>query len=284
MSTHDRDAVRQHYEAAITDQDALMARITAALDALPGPLTAQRLASFDQFHIGGLAASIELARRLDIGPETRVLDAGSGLGGPSRYLAETFGCQVAGVDVAPTYIAIAQLLAERSGLSNQATYSVASITDLPFADASFDLVWTQHVVMNIPDRAGLYREMRRVLKPGGQFAFFDPYVPASGAPPHYPTPWAETADQSTLLTEAETRTVCAQAGFEVVFWDDVSELGKAWITRQQQQLQQLAASAEDATLSPRWVVGPRMQPMVANFARNIQEGRIQLAMGLCEAI
>ena len=274
---------RDHYQAAINDPAALLARISSALEAHGAPITAERMGSFDQFHIGGLASSIELAARMDIAGDAQVLDAGSGLGGPSRYLAEAFGCQVTGIDLAPSYVAIAQLLADKAGVSEKVRYVAGSITDMPFPSETFDRVWTQHVVMNIRDRDSLYREIRRVLKMGGRFAFYDPYVPAGGEAPHYPTPWAESAATSTLLTEDETRASLAQAGLKVVLWEDVSEQGKDWITQQQQQIRQLAAAPTGPAFSLGWVVGPRMQPMVANFAKNIQEGRIRLVMGICEA-
>lgn len=277
------EAAREHYEAAISDREALLARIGTALEQMGGPVTAERLAGFDQFHIGGLASSMELARRVGITSADRVLDAGSGLGGPSRYLAETFACRVVGVDLAPAYVAIARLLAEKAGLGDKVGYEVGSITALPYADASFDLVWTQHVVMNIPERDSLYREIRRVLERGGRFAFYDPYLPVGGEPPIYPTPWAASAAASTLLTQEETTASCARAGLRLKRWDDVSEMGQAWIDRQQQPSQQQASDADDRSLRLGWVLGARMQAMVANFARNVREGRIRLVMGICEA-
>lgn len=277
------EAAREHYEAAISDREALLARIGTALEQMGGPVTAERLAGFDQFHIGGLASSVELARRVGITSGDRVLDAGSGLGGPSRFLAETFACRVVGVDLAPAYVAIARLLAEKAGLGDKVAYEVGSITALPYADASFDLVWTQHVVMNIPERDSLYREIRRVLKRGGRFAFYDPYLPVGGEPPIYPTPWAASAAASTLLTQEETTASCARAGLRLQRWDDVSEMGQAWIERQQQPSQQQASDADDRSLRLGWVLGARMQAMVANFARNVREGRIRLVMGICEA-
>ena len=278
------ELVRDHYQAGIPDHNALLVNVSAALDGMEGPITAERLASFDQFHVGGLGATAEMARRIGVTGELRVLDAGSGLGGPSRYLAETFGCHVIGVDLAPAYVRVAALLADRAGLSDKVTYHVGSITDLPFEDASFDLVWTQHVVMNVQDRDQLYKELRRVLKAGASFAFYDPYVPDDGQPPYYPTPWAETASASTLLTRGETVAALNAAGFSIRTWDDVSEPAKGWIAQQQQRMQQAAESGSAVRdLSPGLVVGPRMQPMVANFSRNILEGRVRLVMGLCEA-
>lgn len=281
--SHELEIIRNHYQAAIANPQDLLSRIDSALSAMEGPITAQKTANFDQFHLGGLASSAELASRLSINSATHVLDAGSGLGGPSRYLSETFGCTVTGVDLAPDYVAIAQLLAEKAGLARRINYLEGNITNLPFPDESFDLVWTQHVVMNVRDRDGLYREIRRVLKAGGHFAFYDPYLPIVGDHPLYPTPWADASEHSTLLSKEETIASCAQACLQLQVWDDVSGLAKGWMERQQQQIQQIASVPDRSTLSPAWVVGTRMQQMVANFARNVREGRIRLVMGICVA-
>src|SRR6266568_3505896 len=90
-----------------------------------------------------------------------------------RNLAETRGCHVTGVDLAPSFVAVAKLLAERTGMAGLVSYQVGDLLALPFADARFDVVFTQHVVMNIPDRDQVYREIARVLKPGGRFGFYD---------------------------------------------------------------------------------------------------------------
>jgi len=274
--TEPSDNVREHYQAAIGDRARLLDKIKDMFDAMGGgPVSAAQLAGLDQFHFGGLAATRELARRADVAEGSSVLDAGSGLGGPSRYLAETFHCDVTGVDLAPDYVAIASLLAERAGLAEKVRYHVGDLIHLPFEGASFDLVWTQHVVMNIRDRDGLYRELRRVLKPGAKFAFYDVLAGDSGEPPHYPVPWAETPDVSTLLTETETRTALASAGLHLTMWDDVTEEAFKWLSQQQQSV--------PLAVGPSMVVGPRMAGMVANFGRNLKEGRTRLVMGVCEA-
>lgn len=239
-------------------------------------MTAAELGNFDQFHAGGLAATVELAKRAGITRDMRVLDAGSGLGGPSRYLAETIGGRIIGVDLTPSYVAIATLLAERAGLAENVRYQVGSILELPFADGAFDVVWSQHVVMNIDDRARLYRELRRVVKMGGTFAFYDPYIASADAVPRYPLPWAETPATSTLLTREATVAALEAAGLRVLAFDDVTQIGVEWLARQQQQQQ-----PGQATLG--MVVGERMREMVANFARNLSEGRLRLVMGICQA-
>jgi SAM-dependent methyltransferase len=274
--TAPHDAVRDHYQLAIDDRGALLARLRAAADALDGPVTPADLARIDQFHLGGLAATAEVARHVKIDANTRVLDAGSGLGGPSRFLAATFGCEVVGVDLAPDYVAVARMLTERAGLADRVSYEVGDLMHLPFADGPFDMVWTQHVVMNIRDRALLYRELRRVLKTGGTFVFYDP-IAVDGAPePFFPVPWAASPETSTLLTEAETVAALSASGFRMEMLRDVSTEALGWAASQQPQPPGPASLAT--------VMGDRMAGMAANFARSIREQRVRLMIGVFAAV
>jgi ubiquinone/menaquinone biosynthesis C-methylase UbiE len=102
-----------------------------------------------------------------------VLDVGSGVGGPARFLAATYGCQVTGVDLSEPFVDAARYLTGRTGQSGQVSFQTASALELPFDDGRFDVALLQHVAMNISDRARLYREIRRVLQSGGRFATFD---------------------------------------------------------------------------------------------------------------
>ena len=268
------DDVRRHYQAAIDDSDDLLAKIGRMVDGMgEGPMTAERLAGLDQFHFGGLAATAEVAKRAGVAVGMRVLDAGSGLGGPSRYLAETYDCDVTGVDLAPAYVAIAQLLAERAGLAGKVRYLVGDLAHMPLPDASVDMVWTQHVVMNIRDREGVYRAFHRVLKPGGTLAFYDVVAVEGVAAPLYPVPWAATPETSALLSEAQTRAALAAAGLTVTRWDDVTGEAFAWMVHQRQ--------APPLAVDGGAVVGQRMVEMVGNFVRNLKEGRTRLVIGVC---
>ena len=217
------DGVRDHYRAI-----GLTGRLKAALAAF-GPenqtLLPQQLASLDQFHTRGLAATAELAKLAAISESMSVLDVGSGVGGPARYLAATCGCRVTGVDLSEPFVDAARYLTERTGQSGQVSFRTASALELPFDDGHFDVVLLQHVAMNIADRARLYREIRRVLKPGGKFATYD--VVLRGGELHYPVPWARTPDTSFLLTPDATREAVEEAGFRAVVWQDDSATAKA---------------------------------------------------------
>ena len=269
-------SVQRHYQPE--DPAALIDKISQFLAGLPEEVTGSQLAGLDQFHVRGLAATADLAAKAGIQPTWEVLDAGSGLGGPSRYLAETFACRVVGVDLMPSFVEVAQLLARRTKLADRVSYMVGDLTDLPFDQGRFDAVWTQHVVMNIRHREQLYGEIRRVLKPGGTFAFYDA-VAADGHPAiDFPVPWAESEESSFLLTEAETTTLLGQAGLGIKAVDDVTAEAVTWFARQQGR----PPTPQMLNLSA--VMGRQFPGMTANLANALRDGRLRLLMGICRAI
>jgi SAM-dependent methyltransferase len=265
------DAVRTHYVA----DDTLVAKVTALVDGMtPEQFEAANESGFDQFHIRGLAATRELAARAGIDRQTRVLDAGSGFGGPARYLARTYGCRVVGVDLTPAFVAIAKLFADRMGFEELITYEVGDLAALSYADAAFDVVWTQHVVMNVPDRDRVYAEFRRVLVPGGIVAFYDVVAGDSEAAPQYPVPWADSPAESFLLTKTQTLAAFERAGFTVRSWDDLTQEAIAWFAQ--------TPPTAPSGLGLASLLGPRFGSMTANFARNLQDGNLRIALGIAE--
>jgi ubiquinone/menaquinone biosynthesis C-methylase UbiE len=266
------DGVRDHYSAT-----GLTERLKTALAAF-GPedrrLTSQQLAALDQFHTRGLAATAELAKLAGIAADTSVLDIGSGIGGPARILAATYGCRVTGVDLSESFVDAACYLAERTGQSGQVSFETASALELPFGDSRFDVALLQHVAMNISDRSRLYREIRRVLKSGGRFATFD--VVSIGGEPHYPVPWARTPATSFLLTAAATREAIEPAGFHMLEWRDDSEAAKAWIA-------QMQASGPANSPNLGVVMGPDFAQLAANLGRNLMDGRLGILMAVFSA-
>jgi len=269
------ELTRQHYDA-VEDDQSLMAKVIQLLDAqIDGPVDVMQLAGLDQFHVRGLAATEELAKLVNIQREMKILDAGSGLGGPARYLAETYGCNVTGVDLTPSFVAVSKLLAERTGMSNLVSYKIGDLAALSFPDANFDVVWTQHVVMNIRDREQVYREFRRVLKPSGKLAFYDVFAADDKPEPLFPVPWAESSETSFLLTKAETIAAFERVDLTLSVWNDVTAAASAWID------QPKPPSPQGLSLAT--VMGPRFADMSANLVRNIREGRIRLVMGSCDA-
>jgi sarcosine/dimethylglycine N-methyltransferase len=266
------DGVRAHYRAT-----GLTEGLKTAL-AVFGPedqrLLPQQLAALDHFHTRGLAATADLAKLAGITADMAVLDVGSGVGGPARFLAATYRCRVTGVDLSEPFVDAARYLTERTGQSGQVTFQTASALKLPFDNARFDAVLLQHVAMNIADRAGLYREIRRVLKVGGKFATYD--VVVNSAEPHFPVPWARTPATSFLLTAEATREAIEGAGFRNVVWQDDTAAAKAWIA-------QLRASGPPPSPNLGVVMGPDFAELTANLARNISEGRLGILTAVFEA-
>ena len=270
--TDELDGVRDHYRAT-----GLTERLRAVLAAL-GPedqlLTPQQLGTLDQFHTRGLAATAELAQLADIIAGMSVLDVGSGVGGPARFLAATYDCRVTGVDLSEPFVDAARYLTERTGQGERLSFQTANALELPFDDGCFDIVLLQHVAMNIFDRGRLYREIRRVLKSGGRFATFD--VVLGGGQPDYPLPWARTPATSFLMTIDATREAIEPAGFRMLAWQDDTETAKAWFA-------QLRASGPPPSPNLGVVMGPDFAELAANLGRNLMQGRLGILTAVFEA-
>lgn len=271
--TDDLDRVRDHYRAT-----GLTERLKAALAVL-GPeeqrLKPEQLATLDQFHTRGLAATAELAKLAGVTADMSVLDVGSGVGGPARFLAATYGCSVTGVDLSEPFVEAAIYLTGRTGQGGQVSFKVGSALALPLDDGGFDVVLLQHVAMNIADRPLLYREIRRMLKPGGKFATFD--VVLNGGDPHYPVPWARTPAESFLLSAAATCEAIEAAGFRLLVQQDDTAEAKTWFAA-------LRASGPPPSLNLGVVMGPGFADFAANLGRNLMEGRLGILTAVFEAI
>ena len=240
-------------------------------------LTPDDLAPVDEFHSGGRNATVRLAQLAQIDASQRVLDVGCGIGGPSRYLASKFGCQVTGLDLTPEFVALAGMLAQRTRLAEKVTYRQGNALDLPFPDANFDVVWSQNAAMNIADRDRLYGEMHRMLRPGGRLALQD-VAAGPGGEPYYPTPWASDKSISFLFAPQSTRAALERVGFRVVAWQDTT----------QEALEQQTARAkalDSGSLPPlglHILIGDAFPTVTKNTLRNLQEQKVQLFNAVLE--
>ncbi|MEI6208627.1 MAG: methyltransferase domain-containing protein [Desulfuromonadales bacterium] len=262
-------AVEAHYS-----HDGLEASILAALVAAgkdPDNLKPEDLAPFDEFHVRGRKATLELARELNLSEGMKVLDVGSGVGGPSRCLAQEFGCLVTGIDLCSEYCRVASMLARRLGLDSLVTYRHGNALDMPFEDAAFDLLWTQHAAMNIADKDRFYAEMRRVLKPGGSLAIYD-VLDGEGGAPHYPLPWARDPSTSFLLTSQQMRNSLEKEGFVVQTWRDKTETARFWF----RNLSDKIRVEGDPPLGIHLLLGSDFRVMAQNLVRNLEENRVAL--------
>jgi len=258
-------------------------KVTAALETLApggGPLTPEQLAGFDDFHTAGRFATERIARLLAPATGDVVLDAGSGLGGPARYLAQTFGCRVIGVDLTPDFVEIANLLNERLGLTDHVEFRVGDICDLDLPDSSVGHAWTQHAAMNIADRDRLYTEIRRVLRPGGRFAIFDVIDGGGGGDLLLPVPWATKPEHSHLVTRDEQRALLERAGFRIDVWDDPT-------AEMVEVLRAMLAGTPPGASPPVLHAGLFIDDLPTKGERyfaNMETGRTALVLAVCTAV
>ncbi|NKB56527.1 MAG: methyltransferase domain-containing protein [Alphaproteobacteria bacterium] len=133
----------------------------------------EKLYSDDYLSIGGTQSTDILADQAGITAESRVLDVGSGLGGPALHLAATRGCRITGLDLVETSILEANNRAKARGLEGLATFQAGDATDMPFESGTFDVVWGQDAWCHVPDKPKLIAECARVLAPKGTIVFTD---------------------------------------------------------------------------------------------------------------
>lgn len=249
----------------------------AILDALAASgkdlarLTTNDLAPVDQFHGGGKAATERLARLARLGPRTRVLDVGGGLGGPARTLAAEFGCDVTVVDLTESYVRAGAALTARLGLTDRVRHRIGNALALAADDGPFDVVWTQNSGMNIPDKARLYAGFARVLRGGGLLALQEPMA-GPVQPIVFPVMWARDPTLSFLRAPDEMRLLIEAAGFRPRAWEDVTA--------------QVAGPSAGAVVPPhsiqRIVMGDALAEITRAGQRNREEGRIVMVQAVFE--
>lgn len=235
----------------------------------PAKPSLQDLAPVDEFHVRGREATTELGELLGLLQDQMVLDVGSGLGGPSRQLAVAYKCHITGIDLTDEYCRVATALASRLGLSDRVSYRQGNALAMPFADRSFDIAYTQHVAMNIADKAALYREIARALKPRGRFGIYD-LLQGQGGSVLFPVPWAKDGSTSFLASPDEMRKLLTDAGFEITNWNDTSEIGKEWFKALNKRLTETGPSP----LGFQVLLGADFATMAKNQVRNLVENRI----------
>jgi ubiquinone/menaquinone biosynthesis C-methylase UbiE len=266
------DAVNRHYYS----QSTLAEKILTALQKIGKDidhLTQDDLSSFDQFHSGGLDATRMLAQRAELHETIQVLDVGCGIGGPARTLAAEYGCHVTGIELTEEFYLAAEALTARLGMSDKVAFRHGNALDLPFDDESFDLVWTQNVLMNIEDKKRVFSEMRRVLRPGGRLALF---AIMQGPVPniHYPVIWASGPDLAFLMPPDELRQLVIKSGFKEIVWLEGLSASS----------QRIASPGEknQSTLGTDVLVENDFHLKKANGKRNFEEKRTTWVTGVFE--
>ena len=118
-------------------------------------------------HLGGQQSTEELVELCHIDEDSYVLDIGCGVGITPCHIAKQYGSRVVGVDLREAMVERSRERARREGVDDRAEFRVADAQDLPFDDASFDVVICESVLAFLPAREQAVREFVRVTRPGG---------------------------------------------------------------------------------------------------------------------
>jgi SAM-dependent methyltransferase len=264
---HDSSRLSTYWSRPHLDETLLEAVATAGLDLRTA--TPDELAPLDQFHGGGKEATRALADQAVVAAGMRVLDVGGGLGGPARMLAVEYGARVTVLDLTADYLRTGALLTARMGLAGQVHFCHGQALVLPFADESFDLVWTQNSGMQLVDKGRLYRGFFRVLRPGGRLAQLEP-VAGLVQPPHFPLMWASDPSQSHVLAADALRATITAAGFTVRSWNPAVRFPEP-----------AASAAPTALTIQRLIMGERLSAIREASARNTAEDRLRSVLAVC---
>lgn len=263
--------IQTQYSTGLSRRNIKQALIAAGKDL--DHLVAADLSLLEDFHTMGRFATTQLVDLAGITSASRVLDAGSGIGGTARYVADHCGCRVDAVDLTDEYCDTSRWLNRLVGLDERISVRQADVTELPFADDTFDVAISQHVQMNVPDKARLYSEAHRVLVAGGRLVLWDITIEKSGTIGargrlDYPLPWADQPARSHLVTPDELRTAVESAGFAVEHWNDLSD--------------QATALMQAVLAQPTNPLG--LHAFVTDFKRKVENLTLALADGRLRAI
>jgi ubiquinone/menaquinone biosynthesis C-methylase UbiE len=261
-------AVAGHY-----GRGGLEAMILAAVEREgkdPEMIAAGDLAAVDEFHVGGLEATQELAAHMELRPGMQLLDVGSGIGGPARYFASEHRCKVMGIDLTEEFVRVARSLTARTKLDGLVEFRQGSVLEMPFEAATFDGAYMIHVGMNIGDKAGIFREVRRVLEARGLFTVFDILRIGDGEM-RYPVPWALSKETSYVGTANEYHGALLKAGFEIA---EEHGRGAFAIAFTERVIARMAQGGPPA-LGLHLLMGEKAPIMIKNVLATMKEGVLE---------
>jgi len=277
--------MESHFQSMMDhyDQENLIDNILRAIERAGKDsqnLTREDIARIDEFHIRGREATRELAQMAELKTDMRVLDLGCGIGGPARTLGAEFHCRVVGIDLVAEYCRAATVLTERVGLQDRVTFRQGDLTDLPFENGRFDVLWSQHTIMNVRDKGRMIREAKRVLRRGGRIALHEVFA-GSRSPIYFPVPWAGDPSINFLCSPEELKNLLKSNGFQEIKWNDDSAVSLEWFRG---IVSKMAARPKDAppALSTNLLMGKTTAEKGKNYIRNLEEGRIEVIQTVWE--
>lgn len=228
------------------------------------------LAAVDEFHVGGRSATEHLGEQLGLSGGERIIDLGSGLGGPARFFANEFGADVTGIDLTPEYVDVATWLTQVTEQTSSVRFQAGSVTDLPAELTGFDAATMIHVGMNLPDKHALATAAAGALRSGGRFGIYDIMATSLPAAHELPVPWASEAESSHVATPDDYVAALEGAGFSIDLIEDRGPQAVAFFDR----LQAAPPADGPPPLGLHLVLGPNTATKIGNMAAAIRAGAI----------
>lgn len=161
------------------------------------------------------------ARLTGLDADSEVIDAGAGYGGAARWLARHKGCKVACVNLSEAQNERNRELTRAAGLDELIDVRDGAFENLPFENGRFDYAWSQDSFLHSDDRARVFSEIDRVLKPGGEFIFTDP-MQADDCPDGVLQPVLDRIHLDSLGSMAFYRQEAARLGWQEVGFEDLT--------------------------------------------------------------
>jgi ubiquinone/menaquinone biosynthesis C-methylase UbiE len=263
-----KNSITEHYT-----HGQLLDRILQGVEAIgktPATVTVDELAPVDEFHIGGRQASEDFICQLELSADDHTLDIGCGIGGTSRFVASRFGCRVTGIDLTPEFVSTGQTLCDWVGLSGQIELYQGDASEMPFTDETFDAAFMLHVGMNIPNKAGLFAEVFRLIKPGAMFGIYD-VMQTGNEPLTYPVPWSSVPGTSALASEDQYVEALEEAGFNIIRIRNRRDFAAEFFAETRRQMEQAGGAPP---LGVHIAMGESAPVKISNMVENIAAGRV----------
>ena len=271
-------------EKAINDQYGkanLGAQILATLQSKginTTKLIQEALAPIEELHLRGRTATLELAQEVGLNENMKVLDVGCGIGGSIMTLVSNFGCKVIGIDLCEEFCHAADLINKRLGYTDNIEIRQEDALNMSFNDHSFDIVFIQHVSMNIKNKKRLISEIYRLLSPKGRLAL-NTICAGSVNPIHFPVFWANNPSISFLSLPDDLRQIIGDNGFREISWTDNTTKIIEGIENSRSQDRSTKPRPISADLI---LTDPRRK--WKNGVRNLKEGRMVVIQAVFERV
>jgi len=163
-----------------------------------------------------------LASKLNLSPDSYILELCAGIGGPLRFLARKYGCKAVGIEISELSYRTALERTRKAGLEDRVSFICGNALDIPFPESTFTHVFGCDAWSYFPDKTELYRGAYRVLRPGGIIAFYDLAKETEGE--RVPSHWEAIFGSYYPETLARHEDLLRQVGFSILEYEDTTEL------------------------------------------------------------